>query len=88
VIGGLHLPLHPCGTGLGRLAVRGPPHWPWRLVDERDADDVLALVDGCQPVRVALSSHDRTPWTFEKFAATFADRYSTIRAGDQITVAA
>jgi 7,8-dihydropterin-6-yl-methyl-4-(beta-D-ribofuranosyl)aminobenzene 5'-phosphate synthase len=88
VVGGLHLPVHPVGTPLLPQAVLGSPNWPWRPISERDAAHVLDEIAARGPRLVALSSHDSTPWTYEAFARRFGDRYRTLRAGEELRIAA
>jgi 7,8-dihydropterin-6-yl-methyl-4-(beta-D-ribofuranosyl)aminobenzene 5'-phosphate synthase len=88
VVGGLHLPVHAAGTALIPQAVLGNPHPPWQPISERDADRVLDEIQARGPRLVALSGHDSTPWTFSAFADRFADRYRTLRAGEEITISA
>jgi len=88
VVGGLHLPVHAAGTALMPQAVLGNPHPPWQPISERDADRVLDEIQARGPRLVALSGHDSTPWTFSAFADRFADRYRTLRAGEEITISA
>lgn len=88
VIGGLHLPVHPLGTPLLPQAVLGSPHPPWRLVDERDAEAVMAAIAARGPRLVALSGHDSTPWTYDQFAARFGSAYRLLRVGEEVRITA
>jgi 7,8-dihydropterin-6-yl-methyl-4-(beta-D-ribofuranosyl)aminobenzene 5'-phosphate synthase len=69
-------------------AVLGSPKWPWQLIGERDVEHVLDEIDARGPRVVALSSHDSTPWTYGAFADRFGDRYRTLRAGEELRIAA
>jgi hypothetical protein len=80
------LPVHPKGTPLLRLAVTSTNHWPWRLIGERDAAAVMEFLREREPLLVALSSHDSTPWTFDAFGAEFGDRFSTLKVGARIEI--
>jgi 7,8-dihydropterin-6-yl-methyl-4-(beta-D-ribofuranosyl)aminobenzene 5'-phosphate synthase len=88
VVGGLHLPVHPLGTPLIPQAVLGSPHPPWRLVDERDAAAVMDAIAERGPRVVALSGHDSTPWTFDRFAERFGGSYNLLRVGEQLHISA
>lgn len=88
VVGGLHLPVHPLGTPLIPQAVLGSPYPPWRLVDERDVAAVVEAIEARGPRLVALSAHDSTAWTCETFRQSFADRYRTLRVGDELRITA
>lgn len=88
VIGGLHLPVHPAGTPLLPQAVLGNPNWPWHPIDEDDARRVIRTIEEHGPGLVALSGHDSTPWTLDAFADAFADRYRTLRVGEEIRIEA
>src|SRR6266540_1831030 len=86
VVGGLHLPVHPLGTPLVPQAVLGSPHWPWRVIGERDVAAVIEEISGRGPRIVALSSHDSTPWTYGAFARAFGDRYRTLQVGEELRI--
>jgi 7,8-dihydropterin-6-yl-methyl-4-(beta-D-ribofuranosyl)aminobenzene 5'-phosphate synthase len=86
VVGGLHLPVHPLGTPLVPQAVLGSPHWPWRVIGERDVAAVIEEISGRGPRTVALSSHDSTPWTYGAFARAFGDRYRTLQVGEELRI--
>lgn len=86
VVGGLHLPVHPWGTGLLPQAVLGNPHWPWQPISETDAEEVIAAIRERGPRLVALSGHDSTPWAYDAFERTFGARYRTLRVGEPITI--
>lgn len=88
VVGGLHLPVHPLGTPLLPQAVLGSPHPPWRLVDERDATAVIDAIAERGPRVVALSGHDSTPWTYDRFADRFGDAYRLLRVGEELRISA
>jgi len=86
VVGGLHLPVHPLGTPLIPQAVLGLQDWPWRPIGERDVAAVIDEIAERGPRIVALSSHDSTPWTYDAFARAFAERYRTLRVGEELRI--
>ncbi len=88
VVGGLHLPVHPLGTPLLPQAVLGSPYPPWRLVGERDAAVVMDVLAERGPRVVALSGHDSTPWTYDRFADRFGDAYRLVRVGERLRIGA
>jgi 7,8-dihydropterin-6-yl-methyl-4-(beta-D-ribofuranosyl)aminobenzene 5'-phosphate synthase len=88
VVGGLHLPVHAVGTPLVPQAILGNPHPPWQPISERDAEHVLDEIQARGPHLIALSGHDSTPWTYDAFTARFADRYRTLRAGEELRITA
>lgn len=88
VVGGLHLPVHPLGTPLIPQAILGSPHPPWRLVDERDAAAVMDAIGERGPRVVALSGHDSTPWTYDRFAERFGGSFNLLRVGEQLRISA
>ncbi|MGY1708586.1 MBL fold metallo-hydrolase [Geodermatophilus sp. SYSU D00758] len=88
VVGGLHLPVHPCSTPLLPQAVLGNPHWPWQPIGERDAAEVIEQIRARGPRVVALSGHDSTPWTFDAFRHAFGEGYRTMRVGSELHVSA
>ena len=88
VVGGLHLPVHAARTPLVPQAVLGNPHPPWQPISERDAGHVLEQIEARGPRVIALSGHDSTPWAYDAFRRRFADRYRTLRAGEELRITA
>lgn len=88
VVGGLHLPVHPLGTPLIPQAILGSPHPPWRLVGEKDAAAVMDAISERGPRVVALSGHDSTPWTYDRFAQRFGGSYTLLRVGERLRISA
>lgn len=88
VVGGLHLPVHPLGTPLIPQAVLGSPHPPWRLVDEKDATTVMDAISERGPRVVALSGHDSTPWTCDRFTERFGGSFNLLRVGERLRISA
>jgi 7,8-dihydropterin-6-yl-methyl-4-(beta-D-ribofuranosyl)aminobenzene 5'-phosphate synthase len=88
VIGGLHLPVHGMTSGFIPQAVLGNPNWPWRLINEADAEKVIASISERGPGLVALSGHDSTPWTMTAFGDAFGGRFQPLRVGEEILIRA
>jgi 7,8-dihydropterin-6-yl-methyl-4-(beta-D-ribofuranosyl)aminobenzene 5'-phosphate synthase len=88
VVGGLHLPVHALGTPLLMQSTLGNPNPPWRPIGERDVEEAIAEISARGPRLVAVSSHDSTAWTYDAFGQAFADRYRTLRVGEEIVVSA
>jgi 7,8-dihydropterin-6-yl-methyl-4-(beta-D-ribofuranosyl)aminobenzene 5'-phosphate synthase len=86
VVGGLHLPVHPLGTGLIPQAVLGNPHWPWQPISEADARTAIDAIAAYGPKVVALSGHDSTPWTYDEFGRVFGPAYQTLRVGEPLVI--
>jgi hypothetical protein len=57
-------------------------------VDERDVDAVIEEIEAHGPRLVALSAHDSTAWTCETFRQRFAQRYRTLRFGEELRITA
>ena len=80
--------MHPWRTSLARLALTGTTHWPWRVIDEQDAEDVIGSSTERNILPVGLSGHDRTPSTFERFAAEHGEGFTAVTVGDVLSIAA
>lgn len=84
IMGGLHLPVH----GLRAQGFIGTAKWPWQRTTEGDVTDAIDVLRRRQPVLVAVSPHDSSPWTLDRFATAFGSGYRTIRVGEEIHIAA
>jgi len=88
VVGGLHLPVHPFGTPLLIQGTLGNPNLPWKPLGEKDVAAAIQQITARGPQFVALSSHDSTPWTYDRFGLAFGDQYRTLHAGDELVLTA
>jgi 7,8-dihydropterin-6-yl-methyl-4-(beta-D-ribofuranosyl)aminobenzene 5'-phosphate synthase len=88
VVGGLHLPVHPFGTPLLIQGTLGNPNLPWKPLGEKDVVAAIQQITARGPQFVALSGHDSTPWTYDRFGSAFGDRYRTLHAGDELVITA
>ena len=49
---------------------------------------MLEQIEARGPRVIALSGHDSTPWAHDAFSRRFADRYRTLRAGEELRITA
>ncbi len=84
VVGGLHLPVH----GLRAQDIIGTARWPWQRTTEHDVDDAIDSVRRRHPHLVAVSPHDSSQWTLDRFAAAFPDGCRRICVGEKIQISA
>jgi 7,8-dihydropterin-6-yl-methyl-4-(beta-D-ribofuranosyl)aminobenzene 5'-phosphate synthase len=82
VVGGLHLPVH----GLLAQDIIGTANWPWQRTEESVVESTIAALERRTPKLVALSPHDSSRWTVDRFTEAFGDRYRTILVGEEIRV--
>lgn len=84
VVGGLHLPVH----GLFPQDFIGGARWPWQHTTEGDVAEAIEALRMRDPQLVAISPHDSSQWTLDRFAEAFNDRYRTINVGEEIRITA
>ncbi|OQX62675.1 MAG: MBL fold metallo-hydrolase [Desulfococcus sp. 4484_241] len=89
IIGGLHFPVHGGRLMLGPInlqAVVGTDRPPWEPICEQDVDDAIKYIKKADPKVVALSPHDSSDWSIERFRAAFGDRYTDLLVGKEILI--
>jgi 7,8-dihydropterin-6-yl-methyl-4-(beta-D-ribofuranosyl)aminobenzene 5'-phosphate synthase len=82
IVGGLHLRVH----GLLAQDILGTANWPWQRTSEHVVESTIEALGRRSPKLVALSPHDSSHWTLDRFREAFGDRYRTIRVGEEIRV--
>jgi len=89
VIGGLHLPVHGGRMNLGPLNLQnlvGSDRMPWHSLGEEDVTKTLAVIQKESPALVALSPHDSSDWTMERFKQALGQRYRPMEVGRIIEI--
>ncbi len=89
IIGGLHL---PAGQGRERFgpfdiqSVVGADRPPWNAVNRNDTELAIRAIKKVSPSIVALSPHDSSDWTIERFRESFGNKYRDIRVGEALEI--
>jgi 7,8-dihydropterin-6-yl-methyl-4-(beta-D-ribofuranosyl)aminobenzene 5'-phosphate synthase len=89
IIGGLHLPVNGGRFMVGPFNLQnivGVDRNPLRGIRENDVLSVIEMIKKMNLEIIALSPHDSSDWTIDKFKEAFIDTYVEILAGKPITV--
>ncbi len=90
IIGGLHFPVHGGRINIGPLNLQniaGTDKKPWRGgITEDDVEHAVKAVQSLNPGCVALSPHDSSDWSIERFKAAFGDVYHDLKVGLEIKI--
>lgn len=89
IIGGLHLP-----SGNGRIkigpidiqSIVGVDRPPWRGINKQDTEDAILAIKKANPSVIALSAHDSSDWTINRFKQTFGSKYYDIKVGRELVL--
>lgn len=90
LIGGLHYPVHGGRVYWGLLNIQqivSADRPPWNAINEDDVRRGIEEIREVDPQLVALSPHDSSDWSLERFREAFGDRYRDIRVGEEIRIA-
>lgn len=89
IIGGLHL---PSGNGRMRIgpidvqSILGTDNLPWRAISEKETEDAIQVIKELNPTYIALSPHDSSDWSLERFRETFKEKYHDIKVGETLFI--
>ncbi|MFZ5564907.1 MAG: MBL fold metallo-hydrolase [Thermodesulfobacteriota bacterium] len=89
IIGGLHFPVHGGRIMAGPVNVQslvGTDRPPWQPIGEADVDNTVAAIKTVNPALVALSPHDSSDWSLDRFRAAFGSRYVDLKVGTPIHI--
>jgi len=89
IIGGLHFPVKTGRIMLGPLNLQnivGTDRFPWQGIGEQDVENAIQAIKRVNPNIVALSPHDSSDWSIERFRAAFKDKYHDIKVGQKIRI--
>lgn len=89
IIGGLHLP-----SGNGRMkigpidlqSVVGADRPPWNGINKYDTEEAITAIQKANPSFIALSAHDSSDWTINRFKETFGERYHDLKVGRELVL--
>ena len=89
IIGGLHYPVHGGRIMLGPVNVQhlvGSDKPPWKGLSEADVTAAIDAIKKASVKIVALSSHDSSDWTIDRFKEAFGDIYTDLKVGKEIVI--
>jgi len=86
VIGGLHLPVGETAAEAGRRTEVHPSEPARQTADERDLDEAVEAIEAAHPALVAVSPHDSSELSLERFRSVFGDKYVEMKVGEEIVV--
>jgi 7,8-dihydropterin-6-yl-methyl-4-(beta-D-ribofuranosyl)aminobenzene 5'-phosphate synthase len=89
IIGGLHLPVGGGRMNIGPVNVQrlvGSDQPPWNVMGEKAVVSALNAVQSVSPSLVALSPHDSSDASLDRFRAVLGDVFQVIKVGCPITV--
>lgn len=89
IIGGLHLPAGGGRMKIGPIDIQpvvGTDRPPWNMINDQDTQDAIAAVQAVNPALVALSPHDSSDRSLDRFKAVFGEKFQTIKVGTPITI--
>lgn len=89
IIGGLHLPAGGGRIKLGPVDIQplvGCDRPPWNAINKMDTEEAIKTINAVDPAIIALSPHDSSDDTLNRFREEFGDRYSDIKVGNEIVI--
>lgn len=89
VIGGLHYPVFGGRIMLGPINLQrlvGSDKPPWTGIREADVDHAIAAIKKASPKIVALSPHDSSDWSLDRFKQAFGESYMELKVGQKIVI--
>lgn len=89
IIGGLHLPAGGGRMKIGPIDIQpvvGTDRPPWNKINDRDTEEAMAAVQAVNPSLVALSPHDSSDRSLDRFKAALGERFQTIKVGTPIVI--
>jgi len=59
---------------------------PWHGIREADVHNAIEAIKELNPGLVALSPHDSSDWSLDRFRSAFGDVYQEVQVGLEITI--
>lgn len=91
IIGGLHLPSGGGRIKIGPIDIQpivGTDRFPWNGINDQDTESAIAAIKKVNPSLVALSPHDSSDRSLNRFREEFGDRFQVINVGKAIEIEA
>lgn len=89
IIGGLHLPAGGGRMKIGPIDIQpvvGTDRPPWDKINDTDTEEAIAAVKSANPSLIALSPHDSSDRSLDRFKQVFGDKFQVIKVGKPILV--
>ena len=89
IIGGLHLPAGGGRIKIGPIDIQpivGTDRVPWNKMNNHDTESAIEAIKSVGPSLVALSPHDSSDKSLERFSCVFGDSFQIIKAGKPIVI--
>lgn len=89
IIGGLHFPVHEGRLMAGPLNIQnivGTDRPPWKPIDEKDVNLAISAIKKEAPGFIALSPHDSSDWSLERFKKAFPGICHDLKVGKALTL--
>ena len=87
VVGGLHYPVKGGRMNLGPVNLQwlvASTEPPWRGLGIKDVESGIATLAAANPALVALSPHDSSDWSLQRFQEAFGQAFQTVKVGKEI----
>lgn len=84
IIGGLHLPVGGGRLKIGPVDIQpivGVDRPPWNAISKNDAENAISAIKKVNPSFIALSPHDSSDWTLQRFKEEFGDKCHDLKVG-------
>lgn len=85
ILGGMHL-LAPAEREQARMAARAGGGAGPSVAEEREIDETLEAIEAARPAIVAVSPHNSSELSLERFRDVFGDKYVEMKVGEEIVV--
>lgn len=89
IIGGLHLPAGGGRMKIGPVDIQpivGTDRYPWNKINDLDTESAIDAVKSINPSVIALSPHDSSDRSLNRFKEEFGDKFQIIKAGTPISI--
>lgn len=89
IIGGLHLPAGGGRIKIGPFDIQpivGVGRPPWNGINKEDTEDAIDAIKKVNPSFVAISPHDSSDWTINRFKNEFGSIYHDIKVGSKLVL--
>jgi len=89
IIGGLHYPVNGGRIMIGPVNLQslvGNDRPPWNPINEKDVQSAIDAIKAVNPEFVALSPHDSSDWSLDRFKNALGDKYHYLKVGQEMVL--
>ncbi|OPL11571.1 MAG: MBL fold metallo-hydrolase [Firmicutes bacterium ML8_F2] len=89
LIGGLHFPVNGGRMNIGPLNLQhivASDDPPWKGLDEKKVEQTIIAIKNKGIKKIALSAHDSSDWSLDRFQNAFQDSYLPLKVGKKIII--